>query len=160
MKTCTQCGATKDAGEFNKRRGKCKTCQSAYRRAYGLDRRHELNAAAATYRAEHRDELAAKSRERNASMSPGRRREANRAYGLKALYGLTVEEYDAMLTAQGGGCALCGRKATSRALCVDHDHETGVVRGILCLRCNTALGTLGDNAEGLERALRYLRGAE
>jgi hypothetical protein len=53
------------------------------------------------------------------------------------------------------GCELCGRAA---ALHRDHCHETGAFRGWLCCTCNTAIGKLGDNAQGLERALDYLRG--
>jgi hypothetical protein len=53
--------------------------------------------------------------------------------------GVTVEQYDAMLAAQGGGCAICGTKPKTRRLDVDHDHKTGRVRGLLCHRCNRAL---------------------
>jgi hypothetical protein len=67
-------------------------------------------------------------------------------------YGLTPEGYAWMLEQQGGACALCPMPATH----VDHDHEDGVIRGILCINCNTALGKLGDNATGLTRALHYV----
>lgn len=52
-------------------------------------------------------------------------------------------------------CQNCGRSSPS--LCMDHDHETGKFRGWLCRKCNAAEGMLGDNIEGLESALRYLR---
>ena len=55
-------------------------------------------------------------------------------------YGITGEEYNAMLAAQHGGCALCGAPPTRNRLAVDHDHETGRVRGILCMPCNRTLG--------------------
>lgn len=70
-----------------------------------------------------------------------------------AKHGLTIEDYERLLAEQRGGCALCG--STDR-LCVDHDHETGRVRGILCFKCNTAIGMLGDSAAGLRRAFEYL----
>ena len=73
------------------------------------------------------------------------------------MYGLTQESYGALLTAQGGGCAIC--TSVSR-LCVDHDHVTGAVRGILCSVCNAAIGSLGDNQDGLGRALEYLSRAK
>jgi len=58
--------------------------------------------------------------------------------------GLSLEDYDALLVAQGGGCAICGTTPKSRRLHVDHDHKTGKVRGLLCMRCNRALPTWVD----------------
>lgn len=74
--------------------------------------------------------------------------------------GLTVEQYAEMLAAQGGRCAICGKtpEAQGYRLAIDHDHETGENRGLLCWACNSGLGKLGDNVEGLEAALRYLAG--
>jgi hypothetical protein len=77
-------------------------------------------------------------------------------------FGLTLADYEAMLKAQGGLCALCGqpetatRKGTLRALCVDHCHESGRVRGLLCYRCNLAVGLIGDNAEWAGKLAAYL----
>jgi hypothetical protein len=78
-----------------------------------------------------------------------RQRRAN----LKALYGITPERYDLILAAQNGHCGMC--PSTSR-LGVDHCHKTGRVRGILCRVCNVHLGGLGDDAEALQRGLKYL----
>jgi hypothetical protein len=75
---------------------------------------------------------------------------------LKAKYGMTLEEYDLLLAQQGGRCALCPRETN---LHIDHDHTTGRVRGILCIKCNHALGVLGDDLPGLDRATSYLNGA-
>lgn len=73
------------------------------------------------------------------------------------MYGLSEETFYAMLEAQGGACAICkNAKFGSIGPCVDHDHKTGEVRGILCSRCNSAIAALGDSAEGLRRALAYL----
>lgn len=62
---------------------------------------------------------------------------------LKYLYGITLEEYNRLSIRQNGVCAVCGTfqptKAHSR-LCVDHDHDTGKVRGLLCSKCNIGLG--------------------
>lgn len=77
---------------------------------------------------------------------------------IKTTYGITREEYDAILEAQGGKCAIC-RRATgaSRNLSVDHDHKTGEVRGLLCTPCNRdVLGHLRDSVLALLRAVRYL----
>lgn len=83
-------------------------------------------------------------------------KECKKHVNRERFYGLTVEDYNRLLEAQQGGCALCGR--TTLKLHIDHDHDTGQVRGLLCVNCNTALGKLGDTPAGLLRALSYLRG--
>ncbi len=80
---------------------------------------------------------------------------------LKSKYGISLEDYEAMVAEQGGGCAICkqgprGKRYSS--LVVDHCHDTGIVRGLLCDHCNRGLGLFGDNPETLEAAALYLRG--
>ena len=71
--------------------------------------------------------------------------------------GMTKADYDALLAQQGGVCAICqGLCSNGRRLAVDHDHQTGQVRGLLCQRCNTALGLMRDRSELLLRAVTYL----
>ena len=70
-------------------------------------------------------------------------------------YGLTPTDVNAMLALYNGKCYLCKERPAS---CIDHDHATGRVRGVLCNGCNTGLGKLGDTIAGLERAIEYLRG--
>ena len=77
---------------------------------------------------------------------------------LKANYGITIDEYDAMFKAQRGKCAVCGEKY-GRTLHVDHCHRTNKVRGLLCQKCNMAIGLLQDSAKLLARAISYLQGA-
>ena len=87
----------------------------------------------------------------------GHKRVADRKSYLKRKYGLTVQQYGTLLAAQGGGCAICGRKPRPDiSLHVDHDHGTGQLRGILCFRCNNALGDFDDDARLLQQALAYL----
>lgn len=102
---------------------------------------------------------------------PERKRAYQRAYykqrrdmfleaQLKRAYGITRADYDKMFAQQNGRCAICGStghkgKRTAK-LYVDHDHATGRVRGLLCHKCNGGLGALGDNEEGLRRALAYV----
>jgi protein-arginine kinase activator protein McsA len=69
-------------------------------------------------------------------------------------YGLTMAEWEAMVAAANGCCVACSRK-TAR-LVVDHCHETGAVRGLVCHSCNTGLGALGDDAVGLWATQVYL----
>lgn len=92
---------------------------------------------------------------------PEQYRAIKRRCNLKAAYGMTPAEFDSMLEQQGGGCAICGATDNSHArngtLCVDHDHGTNLVRGILCGPCNLGLGKLGDTLDGLMKAVAYLK---
>ncbi len=72
-------------------------------------------------------------------------------------YGITIEQYDELLASQGGCCAICGREPRPDiSLHLDHDHESGQLRGILCFRCNNALGDFDDDLTLLRGAIRYL----
>ena len=72
---------------------------------------------------------------------------------LERSYGLTEDAVDKLLAHQGGLCAIC---QSAPAIHIDHDHRTGAVRGMLCFRCNAALGQLGNSPDVLVRAARYL----
>ncbi len=75
----------------------------------------------------------------------------------RKLYGLSVEQYEFLLASQGGRCAICGRTENGGvALGVDHDHETGAIRGILCDPCNIGIGGLRDDPHLLRAAIDYL----
>lgn len=75
---------------------------------------------------------------------------------LRRSYGMTEEDYHALMGAQGGRCAVCRGDFTGRSPHVDHDHETGAVRGILCFVCNTAIGKMRDDPALLRAAADYL----
>lgn len=79
---------------------------------------------------------------------------------IRKAYGIGTREYNAILRAQGGRCAICGRRPGKRRLAVDHDHHTGEVRGLLCASgdygCNKGLGYFNDDVEILRRAVAYL----
>lgn len=76
---------------------------------------------------------------------------------LKQSFGITLDEYDEMLDAQGGTCAICKRvPLTTRRHAVDHDHESGIIRGLLCGVCNTGLGLFHSDAERMMAAIDYL----
>lgn len=73
-------------------------------------------------------------------------------------YGITFDEYAQMEEDQDWLCAIC-KQSSTQILCVDHDHETGKVRGLLCNNCNKGIGLLGDTLERLRSAAAYLSGA-
>lgn len=82
---------------------------------------------------------------------------------LQYRFGVTLHNYREMLNKQNGVCAICGKPETAksnkgklRLLSVDHDHRTGIIRGLLCSRCNTAMGLLLDDISILRAAIRYL----
>jgi hypothetical protein len=81
---------------------------------------------------------------------------------LKRTYGITIEDYEAMYAEQEGTCAICSgegfvmKQSHNMKLVVDHCHETGRVRGLLCHNCNRALGLLKDSTDSLRAAINYL----
>jgi hypothetical protein len=161
-RTCTKCGEVKPATaeHFNKHRKglrpECRECQKAYGRAYKAANKARIDAKNAAYRAARRALLSSKQAERY-SLDRERFLAQHRANSLLRDYGLSVEDYVAILESQGGVCAYCQAEPGNKSLAVDHDHETGAVRGLLCGPCNTALGRFGDNVDGLLRALDYVR---
>lgn len=113
-----------------------------------LDTRHDRHTPAgkAAYAKEYR------------AQNPDRMKEIS----LQKKFGITLAEYVAMAVAQGGKCAICDHPETEmrggkvKALAVDHDHETGQIRGLLCVACNTGLGKMKEDRSVLLSAIRYL----
>jgi hypothetical protein len=143
-KVCTRCGKRKPVTDFYVKKGKgggqyryghCKACHQKITDQWRIDNREKFN----TYM------------RRNAK---------------KRRYGLTLEEYDARFVAVGFKCEVClkpGRPDRYQDLAegevqlhLDHDHETGELRGILCTNCNNGLGRFEDDLERLRRLVVYL----
>lgn len=80
--------------------------------------------------------------------------ELQNGYRIKSKYGLTPEQHKSLIAKQDGHCAICKKKFDT--LCIDHSHETGEVRGLLCGNCNKGIGFLQDNIELLQNAISYL----
>lgn len=100
-------------------------------------------------------------RKQNERASAPEAKKKAREYQLRKKFGLSMADYEAMLLAQGGKCAICqsehsGRKDRNN-FSVDHDHSTGKVRGLLCSGCNTGIGNLRESPAILLRAAEYLR---
>lgn len=80
------------------------------------------------------------------NMAPAAKARYIRDANLKALYGISLTQYERLLEQQGGVCAICGRPPRTRpVLDVDHDHLNGLVRGLLCGNCNRAVGLLDED---------------
>ncbi len=149
-KLCACCRITKPLAEFglesrraDGHRGRCLVCFWDYTKSYRS--RPEVIARNSTPEV------------REKKLASRRRRKR------KLLYGLSEEDIAAKVTAQGGGCAICGTLDPGgryNKFVVDHCHATGRVRGMLCFRCNHTLGRMGDNYDGAMRFLRYLAKAE
>lgn len=91
-------------------------------------------------------------RENNESKS-----EMEHKYTLRKKHNMTPEDYEALLQQQSGVCAICGEaNLNGRRLAVDHDHETGKIRGLLCVTCNVALNKLDQNRDWAKKAIEYL----
>jgi hypothetical protein len=90
-------------------------------------------------------------------------RDKERVRSLRNKYGLTVDQYGEMCAQQNNLCAICSKPETTilrgavRALCVDHDHATGKVRGLLCQDCNSGIGAFGENVETMLAAIAYVK---
>ena len=114
------------------------------------------------YQAAHKAEINARNRLRWATDPEHRARllartaKSRRIYVLRQ-YGISPEEYDRRLALQNGVCAICKKKPKRRLLFVDHCHRTGKVRGLLCMKCNSALGLYEDDPTLAEAATAYLR---
>lgn len=79
---------------------------------------------------------------------------------LQSTYGITLKEYQRLLEAQGGGCAICGGLSGGKNLAVDHNHKSGNVRGLLCKRHNSAIARWIRNAdEAYEAYIHFKHGA-
>lgn len=143
MKTCSKCGVLKDLSRFSRKlegvNSWCKECRSEYDKARYRKDPKKFIAETRAWRKQNPDRL---------------KRIVLRRYGM------TVEEYDSMLSFQGGVCASCGGEAKGRwksRLHIDHDHSTGKVRGLLCQNCNIALGQLKDSISRISKLLEYKR---
>lgn len=140
MKTthiCTVCKVEKSLLEFSIRKthrpgkpvSQCTSCKVAYNKAYKAKNLQKVLAI-------------------------------ERKSKLKITYGMTPDQYDDLLLRQNGKCAICEVKkpgGRTKMFFVDHCHETGSVRGLLCMRCNTGLGLFLDNSKFLLNAISYLK---
>ena len=141
MKKCSKCKEIKEIEEYNNsgngyRRAECKDCQAKYRKENNEKRLEYLK--------------------KWAKENPEKRRAQKYRYRYK----IDIDQYNTMLKKQGGSCKICKSKDTKRKntefFAVDHCHDTGKIRGLLCYNCNSGLGKFNDNPELIKKALDYL----
>lgn len=159
LKKCKECGEEKSSKAFRRRDAKCRSCLNAIRRArYGTDEVYKQRHVVSSRKWRAQDPERAK---QSTLASYQRNRDKYLLQQRLRNHGLTVDEYVTMFAAQGGLCAICrqperaaNRKPTT--LCIDHDHETGRVRGLLCSGCNSSIGYAQDDPARLRAAADYL----
>ncbi len=146
MKICFKCNESKDLLDFYKHKGmsdghlnKCRVCTIKDSKLQYINE----------------DKMKRKADNRLRAKNYTERKRAARLLGK---YDLTQENYKTMLLKQGCACASCYTPAVELeyALYVDHDHTTGKVRGLLCQKCNSGIGMLGDDLFGVKSAYEYL----
>jgi Recombination endonuclease VII len=123
------------------------------RRIRNADSRRAQGAA---YRAKNRERIRQYSRDYYAK-NPGKHYQGRMKAHLKKKYDITPERFDEMVAEQNGRCAICGGESNGKRLHVDHCHETGKVRSLLCYGCNSGLGSFKDNIGRVIAALQYLQ---
>lgn len=173
-KVCVTCGEGKSLGEFGPSKtgrlgttAKCRSCLRVYRNArrairiaqHGDMAREQERQGNRRYRKRHR-ERANEQSQRWRVANPDKRADTVLRHG----HGIGLEEYNSMLEAQGGVCGSCGRSETAvdprtgriRRLHVDHDHVSGKIRGLLCTKCNMAVGFVEDDPSRARSIAWYL----
>jgi hypothetical protein len=161
MKRCTKCGVEqplehfyRDAGCKDGIRPDCKACFAARAKArYARTRERDI-ARVKAWQLENRERHLASQRARH--QRPDVKRRERDAY-LRRTHGITIDEYDEKLASQGGVCAVCGAQPRADiSLHVDHDHETGRLRSLICFGCNNVLGNVGEDPARLIALADYL----
>ena len=177
MKICSKCKQQKPLSEFNAKRDRtsgvnsqCKACQKEWDRNQNAMRRDTREPrqdgtkccnACKTEKPITDFYIYPKSKDGRRADCKACQAKYYRRHKLAQL-GWTQDEYEKLLEAQGGRCAICKRPENMRIsqihqpLSVDHDHKTNKVRGLLCHNCNVALGLLDDSPEILSAAIEYL----
>jgi len=161
LKHCSVCKRTKPPSEFNNDQQKsdglaslCRQCASERQRKHYRKHRKRHQKRAQDYARRNPERIRAAKKKYDIE-----HRELHRRYALKRIFGITPEQWTEMFGDQNGCCAICGRPQMDfkKRFHVDHDHETGKVRGLLCYRCNSMLGMACDDPVRLQAAISYLR---
>ncbi len=157
--SCSKCGYTKSTDDFYKKRRQCKSCVIAQTSAYS--KRPDIAPSRAAngrlYRRKPAVMASARLRSSQAYRTTKGKRRHIRAQ-LKHKYGITPEARDTLLVLQDFACAACARAfGDGVILNIDHCHQTGRIRGLLCRECNVALGLVDDSIDRLTGLVQYLQ---
>jgi hypothetical protein len=133
----------------------------AYDKKYKETHREQLREYEREYRKKYRQTEKGRDIMRKSARDWARKetsKKAHRSWVLKSQYGITADDFGKMLENQNNLCACCGIDFddTTQGPCIDHDHNTGKVRGLLCASCNWGLGHFEDSILKLESAINYL----
>ena len=149
---CARCGAERDPSESQVSDAYCNECARAYHRSRHAENGRRITPICSMCGIERDDQV-------HQAYCPN----CLYSWHIKRKYGLTLDEYVAMLERQGGGCSICGvrqsqlwREVVRQPLVIDHCHNSNKVRGLLCDHCNRGLGQFRDDPALLRRAAEYL----
>ena len=145
-KVCSICGAIKNEKDFywhsatNRYCSECKECTKYRSKKYRIEHPDKIREMRNNYK-ERRKEIRYKN---------------DRKSYLKYKYNISEDIYKEMYDYRNGCCDICKKHIEYRQLCVDHNHKTNKLRGMLCRNCNLALGSFKDNIQYLQEAIKYL----
>jgi hypothetical protein len=130
--------------------------EKEYHKKYRQENHEHIVAHSKNYRQENKEKIVMHRKEYNDAHKKERKE-----YRIKATFGLTLSEYNKIYISQKGCCAICKIpeseiKGRWKSLCADHNHKTGKVRGLLCPKCNTAIGFFQDDSKIVKEVLFYL----
>jgi hypothetical protein len=161
QKACRKCGVIKPLSDFHRQpdmkdghRHDCKACHSAAHKVWYRSNRDSEIQRVNDWRSRNKDHVNELARRRRAERGDEYKRKEREGHLLRK-YGLRIRDFETLRLAQLGMCAIC-RSVEWDRLHVDHDHQTGVVRGLLCGKCNKAIGLLEDDPRVVRSAETYL----
>lgn len=146
MRTCTVCGILKEDDEFywhkatNNYCSECKCCTRERSKKYRIEHPDKIRQMRQNYK-ERRKEI---------------RYNTDRKTYLKHKYRINEEQYELMYNSRKGCCDICGKHVDYKKLCIDHNHTSNALRGLLCKDCNLGLGLFKDSIVYLQNAVKYL----
>jgi len=166
--SCSRCGEPKPLSEFCKRANRksgyashCKVCNRLSNKKYYENNKEKVNKRTTEWAKNNRDRVNA-SQQRRRIVNPEKNK-LNYRKAAKKKAGLSLDDFNKQSIKQNNLCAICGLPEIAKGgmdLAIDHNHNTGQVRGLLCVKCNNAIGALNVDNLGilnLQKAIDYLR---